>query len=649
MEQLSFFDSENENALSPVTAPLADRMRPRDLEDYIGQEHLLGKGRILRQMLERDQICSMIFWGPPGVGKTTLAKIIARRTKSSFVNFSAVTSGIKEIKDIMKQAEDNRAYGVRTLCFVDEIHRFNKAQQDAFLPYVERGSITLIGATTENPSFEINAALLSRCKVFVLKELTTENLTELLRRTLQDERGFGKMEICMEEDLLRTVAAFANGDARTALNTLEMAVLNGKISPEGAITVTPETLEQCLGKKTLLYDKKGEEHYNLISALHKSMRNSDPDAAVYWLARMLEAGEDPLFIARRLIRFASEDIGLADSQALPLAVAAYQACHFNGMPECNLNLAQTVIYLSLAPRSNAVYRAYETAKTDAVSRLAEPVPLNIRNAPTKLMSDLHYGEGYTYDDLSAGRSEGQALLSSHGGRRGTRVEKAAGEKPGIPPGRKCRIILYGLSLSPCPLRSFRVICMIAGCRLVFLHRRIHDPAGPHPLSGVAHLLCLLPVFRQKTGQGVKIDPDLIVALFLGLVKDQLQSPVKMRYFYIIDIFFGAVARMSHIADDVSGSDHASHLKTFRVRIVLPQMRIVIISSAIETADADAPAPVLVPAQSLHHAGLHTDDGRADPPHHVMSQMPPFISIASSRAEIVVMAVLKSPGQRKISL
>ena len=381
MEQLSFFDSENENAFSPVTAPLADRMRPRDLEDYIGQEHLLGKGRILRQMLERDQICSMIFWGPPGVGKTTLAKIIARRTKSSFVNFSAVTSGIKEIKDIMKQAEDNRAYGVRTLCFVDEIHRFNKAQQDAFLPYVERGSITLIGATTENPSFEINAALLSRCKVFVLKELTTENLTELLRRTLQDERGFGKMEICMEEDLLRTVAAFANGDARTALNTLEMAVLNGEISPEGAITVTPETLEQCLGKKTLLYDKKGEEHYNLISALHKSMRNSDPDAAVYWLARMLEAGEDPLFIARRLIRFASEDIGLADSQALPLAVAAYQACHFNGMPECNLNLAQTVIYLSLAPRSNAVYRAYETAKTDAVSRLAEPVPLTSETRP----------------------------------------------------------------------------------------------------------------------------------------------------------------------------------------------------------------------------------------------------------------------------
>ncbi len=396
MDQLSLFDTQSGQSLSPVSAPLADRMRPQDLEDYVGQRHLLGEGKLLRKILEQDQIPSMIFWGPPGVGKTTLARIIANRTKSCFLNFSAVTSGIKEIKEIMKQAEENRSYGVRTLCFVDEIHRFNKAQQDAFLPYVEKGSITLIGATTENPSFEINAALLSRCKVFVLKELTGEDLTDMLSRTMTDARGFGSMDIHMDRELLDIIASFANGDARTALNTLEMAVLNGEISPDGAITVTKETLEQCLGKKTLLYDKKGEEHYNLISALHKSMRNSDPDAAVYWLARMLEAGEDPLFIARRLIRFASEDIGLADNQALQIAVAAYQACHFNGMPECDLNLTQAVVYLSLAPRSNALYRAYETAKADALTQLSEPVPLVIRNAPTQLMEDLHYGEGYIY-------------------------------------------------------------------------------------------------------------------------------------------------------------------------------------------------------------------------------------------------------------
>lgn len=396
MDQLSLFDTHTENSLSPVSAPLADRMRPRTLEDYVGQKHLLGEGRLLRRMLEQDQLPSMIFWGPPGVGKTTLARIIAGRTRSSFLNFSAVTSGIKEIKEIMKQAEENQAYGIRTLCFVDEIHRFNKAQQDAFLPYVEKGSITLIGATTENPSFEINAALLSRCRVFVLKELDGEDLTKLLCRALRDKRGFGGMTVHMEERLVGVIASFANGDARRALNGLETAVLNGKISPDGSVTVTEELLEQCLGKKTLLYDKKGEEHYNLISALHKSMRNSDPDAAVYWLARMLEAGEDPLFIARRLIRFASEDVGLADSQALQIAVAAYQACHFNGMPECNLNLTQAVVYLTLAPRSNALYRAYETAKADALNSLSEPVPLVIRNAPTSLMEELHYGEGYVY-------------------------------------------------------------------------------------------------------------------------------------------------------------------------------------------------------------------------------------------------------------
>lgn len=391
MEQLSLFDSN-----LPSSTPLANRLRPERLEDYIGQKHLLGKGKILRQMLEKDRISSMIFWGPPGVGKTTLARIIASRTKSHFIDFSAVTSGIREIREVMRQAEEDRLCGIRTLLFVDEIHRFNKSQQDAFLPYVEKGSITLIGATTENPSFEINSALLSRCKVFVLKALTTEDLTELLTRAIQDKKGFGNMELVIEDALLSMIADYANGDARIALNTLEMSILNGEIRPDGSICVTPATLEQCTGRKMLLFDKKGEEHYNLISALHKSMRNSDVDAAVYWLARMLEAGEDPLFIARRLIRFASEDIGLADSQALTVAVAAYQSCHFNGMPECNLNLTQAVIYLSLAPRSNAVYMAYEHAKADAMKMLSEPVPLVIRNAPTDLMEELHYGEGYVY-------------------------------------------------------------------------------------------------------------------------------------------------------------------------------------------------------------------------------------------------------------
>lgn len=391
MEQLSLFDSN-----LPSSTPLANRLRPERLEDYIGQKHLLGKGKILRQMLEKDMISSMIFWGPPGVGKTTLARIIAGRTKSHFIDFSAVTSGIREIREVMRQAEEDRLCGIRTLLFVDEIHRFNKAQQDAFLPYVEKGSITLIGATTENPSFEINSALLSRCKVFVLRALTAEDLTQLLTRAIQDKKGFGNLELVIDEALLSMIADYANGDARIALNTLEMSILNGEIRPDGSICVTPATLEQCTGRKMLLFDKKGEEHYNLISALHKSMRNSDADAAVYWLARMLEAGEDPLFIARRLIRFASEDIGLADSQALTVAIAAYQACHFNGMPECNLNLTQAVIYLSLAPRSNAVYMAYEHAKADAMKMLSEPVPLVIRNAPTDLMEELHYGEGYVY-------------------------------------------------------------------------------------------------------------------------------------------------------------------------------------------------------------------------------------------------------------
>lgn len=389
MEQLSLFDDR------AAVGPLASRLRPTGLEEFVGQKHLLGDGKVLRRIIDQDMVCSMIFWGPPGVGKTTLARIIANRTKASFVDFSAVTSGIKEIKEVMAQAERDRHMGLRTLVFVDEIHRFNKAQQDAFLPYVEKGSIILIGATTENPSFEINAALLSRCKVFVLQALTADDLVELLRHALVSPQGLGDQRIGITEDMLRMIAQFANGDARTALNTLEMAVLNGEISAEET-TVTAEVLEQCISRKSLLYDKNGEEHYNLISALHKSMRNSDPDAALYWLARMLEAGEDPLYVARRLIRFASEDIGMADSQALTLAVSAYQACHFNGMPECNVNLAHTVIYLSMAPKSNSAYAGYEHCKEDALHTLAEPVPLIIRNAPTGLMKDLHYGEGYQY-------------------------------------------------------------------------------------------------------------------------------------------------------------------------------------------------------------------------------------------------------------
>lgn len=389
MEQTTLFERK-------VPQPLAARLRPATLDEYVGQTHLLGPGKVLRRLIETDQISSMIFWGPPGVGKTTLARIIAHKTKASFIDFSAVTSGIKEIRAVMQQAEENRRFGERTIVFVDEIHRFNKAQQDAFLPFVEKGSIILIGATTENPSFEINGALLSRCKVFVLQALKPDEVAGLLRRALQDPRGFGGQTIHIPDELLQALAVFANGDARTALSTLEMVVLNGDVAPDGSITVTEETVEQCTSKKSLLYDKQGEEHYNLISALHKSMRNSDPDAAVYWLARMLEAGEDPLYVARRVIRFASEDVGLADPRALEQAVAAYQACHFLGMPECTVHLTQAVVYLSLAPKSNALYKAYEHAKTDAVRQLAEPVPLVIRNAPTRLMKELEYGKGYQY-------------------------------------------------------------------------------------------------------------------------------------------------------------------------------------------------------------------------------------------------------------
>ena len=376
--------------------PLADRMRPKTLEEFVGQQHLLGPGKVLRRLIEGDHIPSMIFWGPPGVGKTTLARIIAGRTKAAFIDFSAVTSGIKEIREVMQRAQDNRRFGENTIVFVDEIHRFNKAQQDAFLPFVEKGSIVLIGATTENPSFEVNSALLSRCKVFVLHALEQGELAGLLKRALAEQRGLGPMGVRMEDDLLDMIAAFANGDARTALSTLEMAALNGDMQPDGSIQVSRETLEQCISRKSLLYDKKGEEHYNLISALHKSMRNSDPDAGVYWLCRMLEAGEDPLYVARRVVRFASEDVGLADPRALEVAVAAYQACHFLGMPECGVHLTQAVVYMALAPKSNALYTAYEGARRDALAQLAEPVPLVIRNAPTDLMRQLHYGKGYQY-------------------------------------------------------------------------------------------------------------------------------------------------------------------------------------------------------------------------------------------------------------
>ena len=387
MRQASFFEQEN--------IPLASRLRPTTLEEFVGQEHLLSEGKILYNLIIQDQVPSMIFWGPPGVGKTTLAQIIAMKTQAEFINFSAVTSGIKEIKNVMEQAEMSRLSGGKTILFVDEIHRFNKAQQDAFLPFVEKGSIILIGATTENPSFEINSALLSRCKVFVLQALTTENILTILERALKDERGFGKQNVLIDKKLLQAIALYANGDARASLNSLEMIVLNSPKENE-TITVTEQIVKQCLNTKSLLYDKDGEEHYNLISALHKSMRNSDVQASIYWLSRMLEGGEDPLYVARRLIRFASEDVGLADPSALTLAVSCYQACHFIGMPECSVNLTEVVTYLALAPKSNALYVAYEGAKRDALQRFAEPVPLHLRNAPTKLMKELHYGEGYQY-------------------------------------------------------------------------------------------------------------------------------------------------------------------------------------------------------------------------------------------------------------
>lgn len=390
MKQGSLFDDQAQQ-----NSPLANRVRPTDFDEFTGQEHLIGKGKILRDLIDQDKLSSMIFWGPPGVGKTTLAEIIAHKTKSQFITFSAVTSGIKEIRQIMQEAEENREIGQRTVVFIDEIDRFNKAQQDAFLPFVERGSIILIGATTETPSFEINSALLSRCKVFVLHQLTVSDILELLHNALKNPEAFPDYQVEISESDLKMIAEFANGDARTALNTLEMAVLNGNRKID-KVEVEEGALDQLINTKSLRNDKKGEEHYNIISALHKSMRNSDVDAAVYWLDRMLEGGEDPIYIARRLVRFASEDVGLADTRALSLAVDVFQACQFIGMPECNVHLAECVIYLSLGPKSNAVYEAISKAKVDVKKTGNEPVPLQIRNAPTKLMKELDYGKDYQY-------------------------------------------------------------------------------------------------------------------------------------------------------------------------------------------------------------------------------------------------------------
>ncbi len=382
---------------SDRTRPLADRMRPRTLDEFVGQEHLVAPGKPLRTQLERDDIGSLIFWGPPGTGKTTLAQIIARMTKAEFIEFSAVLTGIKEIKQVMADAERARQYGTRTIVFIDEIHRFNKAQQDAFLPHVEKGNIRLIGATTENPSFEIISALLSRSRVYVLKPLTEEQVVLLLKRALADEeRGLGAMQLRASDAVLAKIAAYSSGDARSAYNVLEVAATLARATSEVGAEISDAIVTDALQKRVLLYDKAGEEHYNLISALHKSVRNSDPDASLYWLGRMLEAGEDPLYIARRVVRMSVEDIGLAEPNALALCMAARDAVDFLGMPEGNLALAQAVVYLALAPKSNALYTAYAEVQQDVEATAAESVPLHLRNAPTGLMKGLGYGQGYQY-------------------------------------------------------------------------------------------------------------------------------------------------------------------------------------------------------------------------------------------------------------
>jgi putative ATPase len=401
---MSLFDTSPlaQAAATPRNAPLAERMRPRTLDEYVGQDHLLGPGKPLRLAIESDDSTSMIFWGPPGTGKTTLAKIIAHRTQASFIEFSAVLSGIKEIKQVMVEAEKAAGFGSRTILFVDEIHRFNKAQQDAFLPYVERGTIRLIGATTENPSFEINAALLSRCRVYTLQGLTEDQVIGLLERALADsERGLGASGVTADDEALSTIAAYASGDARNALNALDVAVRLAE--GRGECLITKALAAEAMQRRVLLYDKKGEQHYDVISALHKSVRNSDADASLYWLARMLEAGEDPMYCARRIVRMAVEDIGLAAPEALNLCLSARDAMHFLGMPEGGLALAQAVVYLALAPKSNAVYTAYGAVLADIEKTAAEPVPLHLRNAPTRLMKELDYGKDYQYAHDVEGR------------------------------------------------------------------------------------------------------------------------------------------------------------------------------------------------------------------------------------------------------
>lgn len=378
--------------------PLAQRMRPQTLDEFVGHEKIVGHDTLLRRIIENDELISLIFWAPPGTGKTTLAQVIANTTNSRFVNFSAVTGGVKQLREIVAEAESQlQFHKARTILFVDEIHRFNKSQQDFFLPYVERGVLTLIGATTENPSFEVNAALLSRCKVFKLNQLNAQNIADILIRALQDkERGYGNKKITITKDTIKFLAVMSNGDARTALNTLEFAVKSARLGKNGEFIIDQKDIKEVL-QKSLLYDKSGEEHYNIISALHKSLRGSDVNASLYWLGRMLEAGENPLYIVRRLVRFASEDIGMADPRALEQATAAYNACHFIGMPECNVILAQLVVYLGQAPKSNHVYTAYKSVQKAVYDTMNDPVPIHLRNAPTQLMKDLGYGKDYKYN------------------------------------------------------------------------------------------------------------------------------------------------------------------------------------------------------------------------------------------------------------